>query len=165
MLLGRANLAIWDGTSEEKSRYSLNGIRVEADGTTVATDGAQLIAVAPCREDQFPVPHIGIGGDGVILHRDDARAALASIPKRAVPHAPGADCIAVTQCNGTVDLTAVSVHGPTTTAAEPLEGPFPQYKAIIPSRLSNPPAVTIKVGLARLAKLTATLKRAVGRIC
>lgn len=68
MLLSRANLAVLDVAGRDPKDPVLNQVRIEADGSTVASDGAVLMAVSPVTgvPTAFPeFPGVGVAA-GVV---------------------------------------------------------------------------------------------------
>ena len=89
MLLKRAAFEVHSHAASGDHRFGINGIRVESDGSTVATDGHRLIQYIPPETpsgDEFPKTE-GIDLDGskvepFTIPNDSAKEIIKAAPKR-----------------------------------------------------------------------------------
>lgn len=162
MLLSRANLLASNAAATDSTRYALNGLHVDPDGTTVATDGAQLIAVAPCPADVQDYPGgstADLGGDGVTIPTDMVNEAAKSIPKRKAK--PILENVLLGSDNGTVALSTTDLSRRRSVDCEPVEGNWPDWRDIV--SLDRPDSIKVTINPKMLSALLATLARACPR--
>lgn len=84
MLLSKANLLIIQVASTDANRAELTGLRIEADGSTVASNGFILLAVEPlAAAEATPTRVVGAGmlEAGVTVYREDVAEVLRALPK------------------------------------------------------------------------------------
>ncbi|MBW1779369.1 MAG: hypothetical protein JRL30_01395, partial [Deltaproteobacteria bacterium] len=85
MLLSKANLAPIKVAGADKRDQVLHQLRVEADGTTVASDGSAILAVEPIDDRPAAMPDFktetDVGEDGAGIPPEIVTEALRNIPK------------------------------------------------------------------------------------
>jgi len=84
MLLSRPSLIIVEAAGSDRVRTECNYLRVDEDGTTVATDGHIAVAVSPVpRKTYFPVPENGrrTPARGICLRPGLVEEAIRNMPK------------------------------------------------------------------------------------
>ena len=161
MLLKRAAFEVHSHAASGDHRFGINGIRVESDGSTVATDGHRLIQYIPPETpsgDDFPKTE-GIDLDGskvepFTIPNDSAKEIIKAAPKRQT--LPILEYIALdgkqTNGNGSAcfavnDLESVRVF-------------HPNYQQVIPE--ADKAAATVHLDAAFLESLCSTLKKMAG---
>lgn len=143
MLLNKRNLAVVGATSKEESRYTLQAVCMEPDGSTVATDGRILARCSPAKADASNFPANGNGNPAgwagrVLLPVDFVARAIKLLPKK--NRIPILDNVAV----GMEDkpdhemLVAQADLPPQDARAVPVKGIFPNYEATIPREIETP---------------------------
>jgi DNA polymerase III sliding clamp (beta) subunit (PCNA family) len=144
MLLNKRNLAVVGAASKEESRYTLQAILMEADGSTVATNGHILARCSPAtaRAADFPANGNGnlAGWAGrVLLPIELVARAGKLLPKK--NRLPILDNVAV----GLVEemLVAEADIPKQEARGVPESGQFPNYEAAIPRDIAKPLAEVI----------------------
>ena len=166
MLISRNALQVAKAASTDATRYTLNGIKIEADGTTVATDGNILVRYRP-REMPSPTDYPVIPGCSpvdaeplvpFILSTKDALS-VAKLPGKT--KLPILDFIALdtaktnageSACFAATDLQAVKMLAP-----KKIDGEFPDYDKIFPDP-TVPPSARVGFTVAVLQKALTTLQ-------
>ena len=129
--------------SRDDPRFAINGIRVEADGSTVATDGHKLIRYTPAglpgdqdapAIDGVSMPANAPDLEPFILSADACKAIGKALPKRAtLPVLAYAQLdTAATNENGHAVIGVTDLESPQVFKPAKLEGSFPKYEAVIP---------------------------------
>ena len=172
MLLKRAAFEVHSHAANGDHRFGINGIRVESDGSTVATDGHRLIQYIPPETpsgDEFPKTEGCDPSGGMVpgvapftIPNDSAKEIIKAAPKRQTlpileyialdgkqTNANGSACFAVN------DLESVRVFHP-----QKIEGTFPNYQKVIPE--ADKAAATVHLDAAFLESLCSTLKKMAG---
>jgi len=115
VLLSKANLAPIKVAGADKRDQVLHQLRVEADGTTVASDGSAILAVEPIDDRPAAMPDFktetDVGEDGAGIPPEIVTEALRNIPKGNLGLELG--FVAVTGYNeedGTIELTATDLN-------------------------------------------------------
>ena len=138
VMLERIHLDAVTFASKDPGRNQIMGLQVNADGSTVATNGHMLIRVPASGLDSADFPAVDGAGDkplpagGVILPPDAVKAALKSLPKRAtMPIITAAHC----GMNGSdrVKVTVTDLESPNVAAIKPIGGQFPNFEQVIPT--------------------------------
>lgn len=99
MLLSRANLEVYQAASRNKHDMALRQVRIEADGTTVASDGHILVVVSPASSGR-------LASGGLSIQVDHASEVL-----RALKAGSDAQVAMITKINldsGVLELTIPS---------------------------------------------------------
>lgn len=133
MILSRANLEVVQCASRDAFDRALNGVQIEADGSTVAGNGRVLMAVGPANEDlaQFPpraAEHLHPPQQGYLMPVESVLKALShmSRDKRVqLQH------VALSRCTdpARVGFTSVNAKGdPTQHATLPKMESYPDWK-------------------------------------
>jgi hypothetical protein len=176
MLLSKQALLVHKLATQDDPRYGLNGIRVEPDGSTVATDGHKLIKYTPKHtpdavefptiEGCNPVQPRNDDGSAIelepfILPSDAAAAAIKALPgKRSQNSLPILAYVALdvaeTNRNGQATLATTDLENPVVMRPAKLDGAFPKYENVIPktSELDEP----IGFDVAYMMQICQTLK-------
>lgn len=133
----------------ECSRFALkddprfHGMRVEADGSTVATDGHKLIRYTPKHgmkdEDAPPIEGISMADNApelepFILSTDACKALMKALPRKpSLPILGYAQVdTAATNENGHAVIGVTDLENPQVFKPVKIEGNFPKYEAVIP---------------------------------
>jgi len=135
MLLSKASLAIKDAASNDPMDKTLNGLHVDVDGTTVASNGTIILAVGPVQESlvEFPVGKLRkrTAGAAFTLRREQVDQVLKNIPKDKRQHTQFA-LLTESDDPNKVELTTVSLSGlEQKVAMPPMFGQFPAWKDTI----------------------------------
>lgn len=153
MLIRKEALEVWRASSNDSSRYSLNGVLVEADGSTVATNGHWLARFKPAKGFPYTDYPAVQGCDAAapgelkpfIMPLDSVKALRKAVPKR---HACTvlSDCVALdvpqTNANGHAVLAVTDLENPQVSRPAKVEGTFPRYEAVMP----KPEAMQAPIG-------------------
>ena len=184
MLLSRANLAVAACVADGPGRYALEGVLLARDGTTVAADGAMLMAVEGVHDRDLDesVPEYmnsaRVPAAGVILPAELCRDTLKGLPKRARHARPFVAYAGLARCDamptegesetgadgpGVHELELVTTDGDNVNrrAATDVSGQFPNYPEVMPR---GTPAVRFCLGARLLDTLLKALKTA-GATC
>lgn len=158
MLLDKAQLAVCKHTAAESGRYAFDMVVVEPDGTCVATDGRQLIAVPPngAKDEDWPA---GIGTPVNPEKRTffpphvfkDARKALRKSYPRDVLNTAAVTAAGEYAELTTTDLKKVQKAG----ARVDAELTFPNWRDMIPAPRGG--EITVSVNPIMLAQTLQTL--------
>ena len=174
MLLSRANLAVLGAAASDRGRYALNGVLVDPDGTTVASDGAMLIACegtgayvdAASAPDCMKGAHVP--ADGLILPAELCADALRNIPKRTYNN-PFHTLVGMSAVEQLHDVAGHDVHRVelTTTDGErtkrvdmaSVPGQFPNYSEVVPNPHTRAPVARFALGMGTLLRMIDTLRK------
>ena len=160
MLLRKQALSVVGAASNDDPRYSLNGILVEPDGSTVATDGHILVKYTPrSQPDTADYPTVE-GCDPAkpgalvpfILPSDAAKDIYKAVPKGRKASLPIlTDFVAIdveqTNANGCAVLGVTDLESPRVFRPMKIEGSFPKYENVIPTADKLGPKVGLGVDL------------------
>lgn len=121
------SLAVWPAARKPKKDspvLPIHGVRVEPDGTTVATDGALLAIVSPRQADLFGEPL----AEGVTVDRAVAKDVYDHIPP---PEDGRPDPVAelAVEGEGKVRLSVRGPAGEMTSRSRPIAGEYPDWQA------------------------------------
>ncbi len=142
MLFNRSAFVVRHAASRDETRYHINGVRFEADGTLVATDGHRLYRVETPAEMLDPADFPDCGDvtptedalEAFTLPLAAANAIVKAIPKNgtlpALRHAR-LD-VAATNANGRARLVTTDLETVAPLEARKLEGDFPNYRQVMP---------------------------------
>jgi len=143
MLLSKASLAIADAASNDPMDKTLNGLHVDVDGTTVASNGTIMLAVGPVQEDlvEFPSGKLRkrLAGAAFTLRKEQVDQVMKNIPKDKRQHTQFA---LLTECDdpNKVELATVSMSGlEQKVAMPPMFGTFPNWRATLQSLRGKTP--------------------------
>lgn len=138
MDLTYAMLAPLHAASNDSTRYQLNGVHFEADGTIVATDGCMLAAVVPA---QAPESVDGVEAlEPFTMGAADAKRVSAELRKHKGNGPAGTLNVSATNKNPTARI----ITGSTTFAGEKVEASdFPDWRKVLP----DPGDAVVTVGL------------------
>ena len=158
MLLDKAQLAVFSHVATESGRYAIDMVAVEPDGTCVATDGRQLIAVPPNGAEDADWPE-GIGTPVNPQKRTlfpahvfaDARKTLRKRPAKPVLHNAAVTAAGEYAELTTTDLTKVHKAG----GLVAKDDVFPDWRSMIPDEREG--EVRIAVDPHMLARALQTL--------
>jgi len=152
--------------STDDPRYSLNGILVRPDGSTVATDGHKLIVYTPAGQpeaDDFPVvdgcnPASEGELEPFIMGKDAVKQIAKALPKKS--SLPILQLAAVdvdqTNKNGHAVVAVTDLENPQVFRPQKLEGSFPRYENVIPK--SETELCHVGLGVGQLLQIAQTLK-------
>ncbi len=130
----RASLAVAGAASTDKKEPAINRVHLAKDGTTVASNGAMILAVGPpdhTRMDAFPStdhsePDLPADGVGISIQTvADIRRNLPTEKRMALQQA------AVTRCDTKVDLLITDGAQEKTLSVAPMRGKFPKWKEML----------------------------------
>jgi len=148
MLVSKSHLSVRHGASKDASRYNLNGVRFEADGSTVATNGHLLMRtrIEPQSSEEYP------SWDGFSAQSDatlepftlplDTADSLAKAVKanektrsaRTMPILSNAALdVAATNANGKARFGVTDLESGQVIEGRKVEGDFPNYHQVIPA--------------------------------
>lgn len=159
MLLNKAQLTAHERCAQERGRYALNGMLLEPDGTTVAADGAALIAVEGLNgnEPEYPLEHVTPAAP-VIIPAALVKEALKNMPKSGMPH--HREHVALTHCDGHVEFATTDGEKTRRVDMPPVEGQFPNYPEIVPDPAKTAPLARIRFNPKLLADVLVTVHKA-----
>ena len=165
MILSKANLEVYRVAASERGRYALNGVLVQPDGTTVAADGAYLLAVGPAdpivKDTADVLTGFSANGvhDDVLVPADAMDEARSALPKK-----KNSECD-VQRRAASIDVDEDGVHITTsgertrTVTADAVEGQFPDYGMILPDPDADP---VVSFDARRMYDLCDAMLRAAG---
>jgi DNA polymerase III sliding clamp (beta) subunit (PCNA family) len=170
MFLSKKALQVIEAAPKMEGRYALQGVRVEPDGSCVATDGHRLAiyrpkpAVAPAVEDWPPAGGAaeGVLDEAVVVSREAVKGLISSFPRasavKGLPHLSeyAAVDVEATASNGALTATVTDLSNPRTLRLCKLEGSFPRYENVVPKAAEQTSEIGLSVdylaSLCRLAK-------------
>ena len=166
MLLSKQALAVSAVASKDSFRIGITGIRVESDGSTIATDGHRLVKFTPANvpeSSDFPgVEGLNVAAAGELepftLPVDACKAISRTLPRKAtipILAFAGVD-VEQTNANGHAVIVTTDLENPQVFRPQKIEGNFPRYENVIPE---GTPTVKIAFNpryMAELCKLLAT---------
>ena len=161
MRLTKEALLASDFSAVDDPRYSINGIMVEADGSTVATDGHRLIKYTPAGKPDPKAPVL----EPFILSTEACKQAIRLLKRTTrldldvdATNKNGRAEIRLAECVPSDDPAAETFpgFGGVTMNPEKLEGAFPRYENVIPK---GEPLATVGLSVSLVASTFATLKR------
>ncbi len=129
MILTKANLAVAHVADEEHGRYSTGAMRIEKDGTTVATDGTVLVAMSPIPQNPSEVEASSISkkrADVGILNIQ-SKEAIGLIRKIPTKKNPNKNIEVITK-----NTSSITVNTPTGKALIPTDSEnYPKWKKLL----------------------------------
>ena len=137
MIIHRSNVEISQLASRDPLDRGLNGLRLEADGSTVASNGRVILAVGPPSPEKAAIPseaceHTTPGTNGLVLPVDLAEKTLKSMPSRTKRAALQYTALSKVKNPNQIGLTVIDERGNTTThTAHPNPDPYPDWKTTI----------------------------------
>lgn len=151
MLVSKAQLTVRHAASKDTSRYNLNGIRFEADGRTVATDGHRLYTVTAevPSDDDYPnvadVENTSEPLEPFILPSETADRVRKAIPKK--QRAPILEYarldVASTNANGSARFVTTDIENAQVVEGRKIEGEFPDWRKVMPEEGKAQVTVTL----------------------
>ncbi len=139
----KAHFAVRHAASKDETRYNLNGIHFESDGSTVATDGHVLIHASPAMDP-------GATGEAQCSNLEAFELQLPQIEKlrKLIPKAGHVDLDpALTNANGAAHF--VTDDGLTYDLPKSDEG-YPSWQQVLPK---DEPAVTLGLNVVLLERI------------
>jgi len=165
MLIDAVSLGVVGAADKNDGRYAISAVRLEPDGTTVATDSRVLLAVEPCglKDEDFPETKTSadVPGTGMVLPREVVKDVIRNLPKMAFRPALLAAKLTAADKNytelTTTNLSRVKAEG----AHVDPDGPgFPAWRDMIPRvGVDAPGYVKIVLGVPVLKQLLDTLTK------
>tara|TARA_R110000751_G_scaffold195844_2_gene301240 strand:- start:181 stop:846 length:666 start_codon:yes stop_codon:yes gene_type:complete len=167
MIYSKKQLEAVEIASKDETRYALNGLFLDSNGDTVATDGHLLVRISA--NGAAPDPELfAIGSDelaqipddGVIVPRDVIAKAIKFIPKKKSDPDFRKGVALTKATSGEVELSSDDIDGSDRSSGEPINtGAFPKFKNVIPEYQHNDTFRRVAVNanlLIKLLKLAAT---------
>jgi DNA polymerase III sliding clamp (beta) subunit (PCNA family) len=168
MLLQRKALEIVRAASKDQTRQSICGIRIEADGATIATDGHILAKFTPtANPDGKEYPAIeGVSADDgesrlqpFTLPSEAVAILLKALPKKAPRCLPILGHVALdvqqTNTNGCAVAAITDLENPQVFKLRKVADDFPTYQSVFPK---GKPKFVIGFMMAALENLISTLR-------
>ena len=168
MLLSKKTLAVINAASTDKTRFELNGVLIEGDGSGVGCDGQILVKYTPnFLPDASEYPAIEgvtvVDPEGVTLTPFILPAEACIQISKAAPKTrrfiPLIEDIALdvvaTNLNGNAVMAVTDLETPQVFKPKKLDGQYPNYTKILPT---NGATLTVGLGVAVLEKVLKTLK-------
>ena len=156
MKLDRKSLAVHHAAADEKTRYAINSVLLEPDGTTVATNGKMLLAVQAVGHDPDESLEMVPPKEQFVIPLDFAQDVFKAIPKSRRAAYGKFDYATITEAepdklniriqNGHVQLMET----------KPEEGNYPKWRDIMPKIQKK--TLRFCLGLEVLEKLVKVLK-------
>jgi len=166
MMLSKGNLTVVGAApkpprrGEKRQAASIYGVRVEPDGSTVATDRNILMAVSPASETYFMAPGNGIGNvprDGVILDAIQCKEVLKWMKEDVNNVSKGA-----TLSVGGGKTADISIDRPLRTSSHPLiDSQFPGSWRELTKKAGKEKQASVVVYANHLASLLLSLMQTV----
>ena len=163
MLLSKESLFVYEAGSTDDPRYSLSGVRVEPDGSCVATDGKILARYTPRMTGILAEDYPGVQATGgvnacdgpelepFVLPTDACKAIIKAVPKGRRCSLPILGYIALdteqTNQNGEAVLGVTDLENPQVFRPRKPDGTFPRYQNVIPKDTDRGESVLLGVGL------------------
>lgn len=168
MLLHPNTLKVAKAASADDTRYTLNGVHIEPDGSAVATDGKQLLkwtpADTPAAEDYPAIEGFKAHSDGIALQAFILPSAAAAEILKAVPKKsmlPVLENIALdveaSNDNGSAAFAVTDLENPRIFRPKKIEGDYPDYNKVIPPA-DKTPVFEVSLGLDTLLKSLNAIK-------
>lgn len=153
MKLDRKSLAVHH-VAGEKGRYAINGVLLETDGTTVATDGKMLLVIQPSKQDEgkelvAPKEHF-------VIPLGFARDVHKAIPKVHQSSGGKFDYATITEAKQDKLSLRIQNVGVQLMETKPESGDYPKWKDLIPSIQKE--TMRFCLGLEVLERLVKVLK-------
>ena len=151
MLFSKANLMVGKVASQNATDLGINCIRLNADGSSVASNGKVLMAVGPVEEEKVHFPDVGPqatpGNQGVSVPLDLLEKTVKNLPKdkrTSLQH------VAMTQARDPrkIEFTTTDMRHEQRVAGMPKTDPFPEWKGIL-QRVRGNSDVCLRVCLNR----------------
>lgn len=131
MVYSKANLTVGLVASRDSSNVALNAIRLNGDGSTVATNERVICAVGPLDTQRIRMPDVGPqaspGDSGVSVSLDDLSRVEKTLPK---DRHPQLQCVAMTKPRNPdeVTLTTTDLVRKQHVDIHPVNEPFPDWQ-------------------------------------
>ena len=132
MLLNKSNLSVIDVAHKDPFQRAMHGIKINADGSTVASNEKVMLIISPVDESKVHFPNVGeqvgVGAGGIVLKLDHATEAMKNLPKsknRYLQH------VAFTKPStvGNVAMTCITDGGRKRTTEDiPIQYPYPPWE-------------------------------------
>jgi hypothetical protein len=170
MLYSKESFAVAIGASRDETRPAINGILLEKDGSTVATNGALMFMVGPIatKDDDFPTIDGAKPGrldkKERVLPRADAIKLSKAIPNEKQAHGLGilGHTMLCHSDNGTVDFAITDLDSNQIMKIKPLDTQFPNWRQVVPDK-SIEPDYQIGISVEILSDLVDFVKVARGK--
>lgn len=157
--------------SEDSERYQIAGVfleRHETGPSATATDGKVLIHTTWKEPDHGEFPSNGttvepVEGFEATVGTADCLTMAKLPPKR--DHRAILENVALTESEHRADpLTAIGTDLDSTSSHQvhPIDGQYPDYKSVLKSSTSKPPAITIRLDLFNLERILKAVRTTAG---
>lgn len=136
-LFNRSNLEVSQVASKSSFDRGLNGLRVNPDGSTVASNGRVLLATGPADRNRAAFPSYACDEvdpplTGIILPLELVDKAIKSIPSRTKRPQIQYCALSKVKDENRIGVTSVDERGdPTTNVGTPVKEPYPEWENII----------------------------------
>lgn len=168
MIISKIALAVAQlASTTDDTRYSLNGVLVEPDGTVVATDGRMMLLAkdtATPDDAEFPIvpaaPYLANPAKGVLVPVAVVTAMIATMPKKTtLPILQSVQLSTVADRPESVTVSATDLTAPRTAMIDLADGrTFPTYTRVIPP--TDRPEIRVCLDVAFLERLCKAAKLA-----
>src|SRR5262249_23950911 len=168
MLLERKALEIVRAASKDQTRQSICGIRIEGDGTTIATDGHILAKLTPTANPdgkEYPALEGVKADDGenklqpFPLPTEAVAILLKALPKKTPRYLPILGNVALdveqTNGNGCAVAAITDLENPQVFKLRKVTDDFPEYQSVFPK---GKPKLVIGFMMTALENLLSTLR-------
>jgi hypothetical protein len=168
MLIQRKALEIARAASKDQTRQSICGLRIEPDGTTIATDGHILAKFTPTANPdgkEYPVIDGVNADDGenklqpFTLPNEAVAILLKALPKKTTRHLPILRNVALdveqTNGNGCAVAAITDLENPQVFKLRKVTDDFPDYQKVFPQ---GKPKLVIGFMMAAFENLLSTLR-------
>lgn len=154
MIIRRETLkAVLSATTANETRYNLDAVQIQLDGSVVATDGHVLLVAKehdPHKDEDFPVKDItefkGSPDKPVLLPRSLAEKLIAALPKRsAVPILDAVQVSTDGEAGSVISATDLEVPYVVRLPKDDNGQRFPAYAHILPA--ADRPALTVRLAV------------------
>ena len=168
MFLGKSNLVAVEMASTNNTDGPMCGVKVEADGTTVATDGLGMIIVEPVREEAVQLTGLGelkrLARGGVVFAASVFKRALRNLPGGKASGGVGMQYAAITdRGDDRLELTTAGMGQPEERVSDyPLVGEFMDWRGFVRRNCASGSGVGMRVTVNRklLIKLLTVMDKA-----
>ena len=161
MLFSRRHFAVRHAASQDETRYNINGVRIEADGTTIATNGHWLCKVELEHADpkEWPtMPDGAVPSDAPLepftLPLDTVAKLVKALPKREPRTMPilanAALDVDATNANGAARFYATDLESMDRIEGRKIGNDYPDWRMVMPKEA---PEVTFGISLVLLEGL------------
>ena len=163
-LYSKANLMVKGVAHKDPAEEALNRVQLEADGSTVASNGTLLMAVGPVHEEEVSFPDlenegVEVPAGGVGLRLEVADEVVRNLPKgkssRSLDHA------LVVRCDEKrVELATTDMVKEKKVAARPARGAYPEWRTLLRRARGQVGAGRVCVNKRDLIQLLAAMDKA-----